>query len=345
MINTTMFCESYHNVLKHTLFNRRRQNRMDYVIYVLLVISVEWFSKKMLIQNAGQNTTSYAQMTKAQRDDFCLASSYDIADVDIQVDADAANFDSYLVIGTSVDPQQPEGRPFYSVRLPLDLDCLDPSKFTCTCLDYQRWQQYNCKCKHIHAAKRARAEALDVLDDISATCRLEETNADATEAEVEAEAPDHFCLQSEFVDRETPYLHEEMDHPEVPNEVNFVDLSAIEDGESAELATNVSNDMADLHETNRATARTLPFSQRTITTYGQGVLQILLDHGLSISMAQAILSAFNANREGRGQSYSATALPVSTEEGNERRSLSHAMGPKERHCSNESGRLRKRART
>lgn len=144
-MDTTMLSESYHNVLKNTLFqNKRRNNRMDYVIYILMVESVNWYALRLKNQASGRDRSSTKDVRTLNQAAF--ERSLGISDVNIYWITDT----KCCVRGSSAVS--------YHVSLPPPgkddqlIDC------ECSCGDYihRSKRSKSAVCKHIWASLRSR---------------------------------------------------------------------------------------------------------------------------------------------------------------------------------------------
>lgn len=143
-MDTTMLSESYHNILKNTLFqHKRRNNRMDYVIHVLMEDSVQWYSLKLKNQEAGRDR-SLSKDTRSLNHAAFLR-SIDISDSSIYWTSDTA----CLVKGSSSS---------YQITLPPTEREDRLAECLCNCSNYsfRAKASGSTMCKHIWAALRAR---------------------------------------------------------------------------------------------------------------------------------------------------------------------------------------------
>lgn len=144
-MNTTMLSESYHNTLKNTLCFRKVRNRMDSLIYTLMVRSVYYFGWKLRIQAAGKDVRTHAHSTAKSREKAALLKSIGISDSDFS---------------WTTDNQCHYTSPSSSEVYLITVQNVFVMRESCTCKDFERWQSIRShKCKHIFAANRARANS------------------------------------------------------------------------------------------------------------------------------------------------------------------------------------------
>ena len=150
-VNTNMYVESFHRLLKVVYLDSKQNRRVDHLIHILLKIARDKVFERMLKVEKGKNTHRLCEIHK--RHEKAVQMLQQGVTMTPEVSQVEENIQTWKV-------QANTGNQFYyTVQLEMGSNCTDcmtscskcsicPHQCTCTCLDAT---VHHTVCKHVHA--------------------------------------------------------------------------------------------------------------------------------------------------------------------------------------------------